>query len=306
MHRVIDPTGGSWYLDWLTEQVAEKAWGIFQKSSAKAECSRCWPTAGLPQQIDTAFAPRAKNIARRKEGITGVSEFPDVHEVRVSHPPIDRVALRTAAVNRLATRRCTDIPAEIAAVKGCSQSVVEAAMRGATIGQLARALGFGNEPFKIAPVVLCAFAEPFEALCDVTDQWFERHGKRPTVFLANLGPVSHYTARATYSKNFFESGGFEVITGDGSAEADAAAKAFAKSGATIAVICSSDKLYPELVPQAAAKLKAAGAEAVVLAGNPVTNEQACAAGVDWFIFVKCDALATLREILRDVGVIDMR
>ena len=74
--------------------------------------------------------------------------------------------------------------------------------------------------------------------------------------------------------------------------------------ATVAVICSSDKLYPDVVPQAAPKLKASGARSVVLAGNPGANEAAWrTAGVDRFIFVKCDVLATLREILREEGVV---
>ena len=41
--------------------------------------------------------------------------------------------------------------------------------------------------------------------------WLEEHGSRPRVFLVTMGPVAHYTARATYSKNFFEAGGFEVV-----------------------------------------------------------------------------------------------
>ena len=47
-----------------------------------------------------------------------------------------------------------------------------------------------------------------------------------------MGPVAHHTARATYAKNFFEAGGFEVVGNDGFRDADAAAKAFADSGAT--------------------------------------------------------------------------
>jgi methylmalonyl-CoA mutase len=71
----------------------------------------------------------------------------------------------------------------------------------------------------------------------------------------------------------------------------------------VAVLCSSDKLYPDLVPQAAGRLKAAGARSVVLAGNPGANEVAWrAAGVDRFIFIKCDVLATLRDMLREEGV----
>src|SRR5205814_10205842 len=86
-------------------------------------------------------------------------------------------------------------------------------------------------------------------------------------------------------------------------DAESAARDFARSGATVAVICSSDKLYPDVVPQVAPKLREAGARSVVLAGNPGANEAAWrGAGVDRFIFIKCDVLGTLRDMLREEGV----
>jgi methylmalonyl-CoA mutase len=181
-------------------------------------------------------------------------------------------------------------------------AAVEAAYQGASLGQMAHALGFDAEPVSIPPLAPHMFAQPFEELRDASDAWQATHGKRPRVFLANLGSAAHHTARAIYAKNFFEAGGFEVVGNDGFKDADTAARAFADSGATVAVLCSSDKLYPEVVPQAAPKLKAAGARSVVLAGNPGANEAAWrAAGVDRFIFIKCDVLATLRDMLREEG-----
>ncbi len=95
-----------------------------------------------------------------------------------------------------------------------------------------------------------------------------------------------------------------MISNDGFKDADAAADAFSKSEASVAVICSSDKLYPDVVPQAAAKLREAGARSIVLAGHPGENEATWqAAGVDRFIFVKCDVLETLRDLLREEGVL---
>jgi methylmalonyl-CoA mutase len=183
-------------------------------------------------------------------------------------------------------------------------TVIEAAEKGASLGELATALGFHAEPTSVPPLAPHTFARPFEELRDASDAWLAAHGRRPRVFLANLGPAAHHTARATYAKNFFEAGGFEVIGNNGFRDADAAAKAFADSGATVAAICSSDKLYPDVVPQVAPKLKAAGARSVVLAGNPGANEAAWrAAGVDRFIFIKCDVLATLREMLHQEGVL---
>jgi len=182
--------------------------------------------------------------------------------------------------------------------------LVAAAEHGASLGQLARTLGPGAEPTTIAPLTPHPFAAPFEALRDASDAWQAAHGKRPRVFLANMGSAAHYTARATYAKNFFEAGGFEVIGDHGFKDADSAEWAFADSSASIAVICSSDKLYPEIVPPLAAKLKAAGARTVVLAGNPGANEAAWrAAGVDRFIFIKCDVLSTLRDMLRAEGIL---
>ena len=215
----------------------------------------------VARQIDSAFAPRAKNIARRKEGITGVSEFPDVREQRVD--PFAGSTFAPCAPPRHAALRAarrTDGSLSFSTSKDLTSSAVEAAMQGATDRSTGSRLGFHKDPFEIMPLELRSFAEPFEELRDASDAWHAAHGKRPTVFLANMGPVSHHTARATYSKNFFEAGGFEVIGNDGFRDADAAADAFAESGATIAVICSSDKLYPELVPQLAGKLKAAGSK----------------------------------------------
>jgi methylmalonyl-CoA mutase len=311
LNRVIDPPGGSWYLDWLTDQVADKAWAIFQGIERDGGMLQASRSGWVAKQIDSAFAPRAKNLARRKEGITGVSEFPNIGEAPVARPAPDRDALREAATARTAAaRRASPALTELAysGVKPDAGApvglVVEAAERGASIGQLSLALGFHAEPALLPPLAPHPFAEPFEELRDASDSWQAFHGSRPRVFLANLGPVAHHTARATYAKNFFEAGGFEVVGNDGFRDADAAARAFAASGAPVAVLCSSDKLYPEFVPQAAPKLKAAGARSVVLAGNPGANEAAWrTAGVDRFIFIKCDVLAVLREMLHEEGVL---
>ena len=187
-----------------------------------------------------------------------------------------------------------------------TNALIAAATASATIGQMASALGFHAEPCEpITPLEPRSFAEPFEELRDASDAWQSKNGQRPRVFLANLGPVAHHTARATYSKNFFEAGGFEVVGNDGFSEASDAAAAFAESGANIAVLCSSDKLYLDFVPQVAPALKERGARTVVLAGAPGENAEAWQkAGVDRFIFIKCNVLETLRELLKEEGVLD--
>ena len=58
-------------------------------------------------------------------------------------------------------------------------------------------------------------AEPFEKLRDASDRALAKTGKRPKIFLANLGTPAEFNARATFAKNFFEAGGIEAVTNDG-------------------------------------------------------------------------------------------
>jgi methylmalonyl-CoA mutase len=303
LHRVIDPAGGSWYLDQLTEDLAAKAWEIFQEIERQGGMLSALSQGWVAQQIDEAFQRRATDIARRKNGITGVSEFPDIAQEKVTATPPDLDALRSAAAERIAGKPSFAADS-FASTTDKTSAAVNAASEGATINQIARGLGFQvGSGESVEALTLRGFAEPFEQLRDACDAWEAEHGQRPRVFLANFGPVAHHTARATWSKNFLEAGGFEVIGNPGFESPDAATTAFRESGAAIAAICSSDKIYPDVVPQAAAALKEAGAASVVLAGHPGDNEQAWRdAGVDRFIFLKCNVLETLRELLHDCGV----
>jgi methylmalonyl-CoA mutase len=305
LHRVVDPAGGSWYLERLTDDVAKKAWEIFQQIERQGGMLAALRCGWVSEQIETAFQPRAKDIARRKAGITGVSEFPDIEQQPVPVASPDRQRLAQQASGRLAGHKPELDAGVIEAADDKTSAVVQAVSRGATIGQIADALGFrGGASESMDPLRPRRLAEPFERLRDASAAWQAEHGHRPRVMLANFGPLAHHSARAGWSKNFFEAGGFEVTGNEPLADADAAAAALKDSGATIAVICSSDKLYPDVVPQAAARLRQAGARTIVLAGHPGENESAWReAGVDRFIFISCDVLQTLRELLRDQGVI---
>ena len=305
LHRVVDPAGGSWFLEKLTDDMAEEAWKIFQAVEGEGGMIKALESGWIAGQIDSAFAPRSKDISTRKEGITGVSEFPNLQEERIDRPAPDPQELAAAAVKRISSKpEQADLEKLAAEHKSVVDAAVAAAAAGSSLGQLAQGLGLHTEETSITPLVARSFAEPYEELRDACDAWQAQHGSPPSVFLANLGPIAHHTARATYSKSFFEAGGFEVLSNDGFNDADAAAQAFAESGAKIAVICSSDKLYPDLVPDTAAKLKAAGARNIILAGRPGENEEAWrSAGVDRFIYISCDVLSTLRELLTEEGVL---
>jgi methylmalonyl-CoA mutase len=119
---------------------------------------------------------------------------------------------------------------------------------------------------------------------------------RPSVFLANLGPIAVHTARAMFAKNFFEVAGIAVLGNDGFESPVAVEAAFAASGAQLACICSSDAVYAERADATASALHQAGARRVYLAGR---HE---APGVDEHVYTGCDALATLTRALDTLDV----
>ncbi len=144
-------------------------------------------------------------------------------------------------------------------------------------------------------------AEPFEALRDAADRMLEKTGERPKIFIANLGRLADFTARASFAKNFFEAGGIEAIANDGFANHDEMLAAFKASGAGLACLCSSDDVYAADAVKTATALSAAGAQHIYLAGRPGELEPALtAAGVGTFIHVGRDVpaiLAAAQDIL---------
>jgi methylmalonyl-CoA mutase len=148
----------------------------------------------------------------------------------------------------------------------------------------------------LAPMRLAA---PFERLRDRSDEIQKARGARPGVFLANLGTAADFTARATFAKSFFETGGIEAVDSEGFVEPAALAAAFKASGAELTCLCSSDKVYAERAVAAATALQAAGAKHIYLAGRPGEQEAALRdAGVTDFIFAGGDALAMLEQAWR--------
>lgn len=148
------------------------------------------------------------------------------------------------------------------------------------------------------PLPRIRLTEPFEALRDRSDAYLAKHGVRPKVFVACLGRPSDFTARASFARSLFEAGGIEAI------ETNAAnlGKAFQASGARLACLCSSDKIYEREAAAAAQALAGAGAKHVYLAGKPgdarATLERA---GVGTFVYQGCDTLGLLQSAYERLG-----
>jgi methylmalonyl-CoA mutase len=305
--QVVDPAGGSWYIEWYTNEISKRAWTVFQQVEAQGGMLKASVSGWVAEQIKPTEAAREKDIASRKVAITGVSEHPTLTERRTDQETPAYRQLAVAAAQRLSNLRrqhprsaVLDALGGVAAGGGVlTMAAIAAAETGATLGQIARALAPEiDQPTLMAPLVVHPYDAAFEELRDAAEVFESKHGNRPRVYLAGVGSIAEQVARKNYARNFFEAGGFEVFAKEAKFDIAEAVSGFAVSGAKIAVICSTDKRYATAVAELAPKLKDAGARTVVLAGHPGTSDAAYrAAGVDRFIYMRCDVLDALWSLL---------
>ena len=151
----------------------------------------------------------------------------------------------------------------------------------------------------VTPLYMRRASQAYEELRAFSDAIFQQEGKRPSIFLANLGTPADYTARATFAKNFFEAGGIEALAGEGASSAHAIADQYEKSAARIAVICGQDMQYGELAEGVAQELKAQGCSRVYIAGPEMLVRDH--ESIDDCVFLGADLIDTVSRAYASLG-----
>lgn len=313
LDHVVDPAGGSWYVEALTAELATRAWALFQ-SVEKLGGMEAALRAGFPQQaVAATAAEKLKAVTRRRDSIVGVNQYANPKEQPLTRPVVDAKAFHKRRAQQVASHRTSlddaenqialDKLAQVLDFQGAAmfEACVAAVSAGATLGEITRAIRINDAPsVPITPVRLTRAAVPVEQLRAATG----RQPECPQVFLCCMGSLKEYKARADFSRGFFNVGGYEMADTAGYQTPEAAVEAFARSRARIAVICSTDDNYPALVPPLAAGLRAAKPDAViVLAGSPPDQVEAHKkSGVDEFIHLRADAVEVLARIHAKLGI----
>jgi methylmalonyl-CoA mutase len=303
---VADPAAGAGGFEALTDALCDKAWGLFQEIEREGGILESLKGESLQARIAAVRAQREKSVATRREPITGTSEFPNIAEAQVSvlfpSPLWEGASLPGSGAD---TPSSTSFPqgggAQVSPTETTFAALVRMAGQGATLPRLAGTAA-GPAPVSIAPLPSTRTAEPFERLRDRADAYLATTGERPRIFLANLGPIAAFTARATFAKNFFEAGGIEATMNDGFSDNDTLRQSYIASKAKLSCICSTDEIYEKHAAEAAKTLRSAGSPLIYLAGRPGEHEDAWArAGITNFIFAGCDTLKVLSQALDEAG-----
>lgn len=305
--RVVDPAGGSYYVETITRQLAEKAWALFQDIEKRGGMAAAI-AAGYPQSlVEKTAADRIAAVEGRRDGVIGTNLHPNLKEKlpAVAAPKAFELPRRAKRARAVDLNRLN--PALVTNTAGLFEAIGDAFIGGATISEVKVRLCDREPAAEIKPLAPRRRAEPFEVLRRRAEAYLAKTGARPKVFLATMGPRKQHAARADFSTGFFAAGGFEVVPNKGFETPEAAASAALASGAPVVVICSTDDTYPALVPPLAGALKAAGANApfVVVAGMPATPElqqQFKSAGVDEFIHIRANCAKLLADVQNRLGL----
>lgn len=328
MLRPIDPAGGSWAIEALTKEMAEKVWAEFQKIEDLGGMKKAFE-AGYPQeQILEVVKKRFKALDLRKDRAVGTNMYPNMTEVLLEPRPEDTPALKKELSEAAAAYRKT-IDKEFMGKKleelegteeGRLDKAIEAFMAGATVGEVREALkGEESGVEGIKPITEHRWTERFEQLRFDTEAYKKETGRNVEVFLANMGKIPQHKARADFSTSFLQVGEFNVHLNDGFQDDEGkpgsrwekcieALKAGCDDQGTpydCAVICSKDDTYPEDVPALAPKMKEIlGNGTLFLAGAaPKDLEKVYReAGVDDFISVKANCYEILRNLQKAKGM----
>jgi methylmalonyl-CoA mutase len=316
LDQVIDAAGGSYYIESLTEEVAKKAWELFQKIEEDGGIVEALKKGTIQSSVEEVAQLKEKDINKRKNVIVGTNMFADVKELKLKERKLDQAAFQKKRAKYLEKFRLNGskekheaVIEKLDAISSLNSAelvdtITEAYLLGTTIGEISSSLTSSHkEEIKIDKLKQRRASENFEELRTIASEYKTKNGSLPKVYLANYGSIKEYKGRADFSKGFFEVGGFDVIDPNGISNTEEIVKQTIDSGAPIAVICSSDDIYPEIVPDLVKGLKEKRPKIqVILAGYPKDQiEEHKKSGIDDFIFLGADAMTILTPLFNKIG-----
>jgi methylmalonyl-CoA mutase len=301
LDRVIDPAGGSTYIEWLTDRIAARSWETFQSIEKQGGMLACLEDGSIQQSVNAVCQAKFQNICRRKDKIVGANMYPDLKGKKLE--------VLTPECKAAKAPPSTAQPAAVTASADASmvEQAIAAANHGAGKISIAIATGLTNGQGAPAITALPArrAAEEYEALRDASAAFAAKTGAAPGILQLNIGPSGRYRLRADWTASFFEAAGFVVDGARDFPNIEEAVKAITASKAGIAVITSDDATYLETVDPLAAAIKAARPEVTLLvAGAPGDHETAWrSAGIDDFVNVRSNNYELNEQLLKKAGVL---
>ncbi|WP_303969833.1 methylmalonyl-CoA mutase [Sporosarcina ureae] len=231
MTKVIDPWGGSYYVEKLTEELMEKAWELIGEIESLGGMAEAIET-GLPKmKIEEAAAKRQAKIDSKAETIVGVNKYRLDTEDAIDILDIDNTMVRQKQIDRINDMKDKRdekvVQATLTAITEAAKSgegnllalAVDAARARATIGEISDAIESVSGRHKavirsVSGVYSANFSneEEIQEVKDMTDEFLENEGRRPRILVAKMGQDGHDRGAKVIASSFADLG-FDVDIG---------------------------------------------------------------------------------------------
>jgi methylmalonyl-CoA mutase len=285
--HVVDPLAGSYFVEALTNDLADKAWGLIEEVEELGGMTKA-VASGMPKlRIEESASRRQARVDRGDDVIVGVNKYPPEHPEHVDVLDIDNTKVREQQIARLSkVRTSRDASACAAALDALEEGArgngnllalcIDAARARATVGEMSDAMErvFGRhkaETRAISGVYAQAYTDDsdFDAIREAVAEFAKAHGRQPRMLVAKMGQDGHDRGAKVVGTAFADLG-FDVDFGPLFETPAEVAKAAIENDVHVIGVSSQAAGHKTLVPQLVDELEAQGAaDIVVIVGGVI-------------------------------------
>jgi methylmalonyl-CoA mutase len=289
--REVDPWAGSYYVETLTNELAEKAWALIEEVEKLGGMAAAIET-GIPKmRIEEAAARTQARIDSGSQVIVGVNQYRLEKEDPIDILEVDNTAVRLQQIERLkqlrANRNEADVQKALAAITECSKTgngnllelAVEAARVRASLGEISDACEAiaGRYKATIRTISGVYSSETkndanFQKACELTEKFAKKEGRRPRIMIAKMGQDGHDRGAKVVATGYADCG-FDVDMGPLFQTPAEAAKQAVENDVHVMGVSSLAAGHKTLVPQVIEELKKLGREDIIVIAGGVIPAQ---------------------------------
>ena len=288
--HVVDPLGGSYYVEALTASLADAAWNLIEEVEELGGMTKA-VAAGMPKlRIEEAAARRQADVDRGDEVIVGVNKYRLATEAPVDIREVDNAAVRDGQIRRLEQLRATRDQARVdAALRALGDGArgdgnllalsVEASRARATVGEISDALEsvFGRHRATVQTIAgvygdAAAGDEDWEQARAAVEAFATAEGRRPRMLVVKMGQDGHDRGAKVIATAFADLG-FDVDVGPLFQTPEEAARDALENDVHVVGVSSQAAGHKTLVPELLAQLRKQGGDDIVVVVGGVIPAQ---------------------------------
>jgi methylmalonyl-CoA mutase len=301
--KVVDPWGGSYYVESLTQEIAHKAWKLIEEVEQLGGMAKAIET-GIPKmRIEEAAARKQARIDSSRDTIVGVNKYRLAKEDPIDTLEVDNTAVREAQLRRLAALRANRNNEEVQlALDALTRSAetgegnllalaIDAARKRASLGEISMALEkvYGRYKAVIRSISGVYSSESanddsFKKACELADKFAAQEGRRPRIMIAKMGQDGHDRGAKVVATGYADIG-FDVDIGPLFQTPAEAARQAVENDVHVLGVSSLAAGHKTLVPQVIEELKKLGREDIMVIVGGVIPAQ------DYDFLYKAGAMA---------------